>query len=392
MEKLTKKYCPHCGTLFNCNASNINDCFCSHILISKSSLQLIKANYTDCLCANCIASFSIKNTKASKIIVIIVFFMMMVQSHYGQFHGPVGSSNTTALHKDSSAFKSWASTCVVTRGWQDISNTTLGYTDVGSDENGTGKAGENPVVSFGDGGSAILTFSNLIVNGPGPDFAVFENSFSDAFLELAFVEVSSDGVNYFRFPATSNTPFATQIGAYDELGDATKINNLAGKYRVFYGTPFDLEELSNVNGLNINAISHVKIIDVVGSILSPYASLDMNNNPINDPFPTGFNNGGFDLDAVGVINKQPTGIKENEYENSFCMYPNPCTDQLFIINTNPFNLVEYAITNANGAVILHSNSQKHLTKINTTTLSDGIYFLCIQSKENKLYKKFIIHR
>lgn len=318
--------------------------------------------------------------------------MMMIQPHYGQFHGPVGSFNTTAMHKDSSAFKAWASTCIVSRGWQDVSNTAIGYADVGTDENGTGKAGENPVVSFGDGGSAILTFPNLIVNGPGPDFAVFENSFSNAFLELAFVEVSSDGVNFFRFPAISNTPFTTQIGPYDELGDATKINNLAGKYRVFYGTPFDLEELNNTNGLNVQAISHVKIIDVVGSILSPYASFDSNNNPINDPFPTGFNNGGFDLDAVGVINMQPTEIKENVFENKIHIYPNPCTDQLLITNTNPFELVEYSITTLNGTLMNFSRTGDQSVKVNTSKLSNGVYLLCIQSKESKVYKKFIINR
>ena len=35
----------------------------------------------------------------------------------------------------------------------------------------------------GDGGSAILTFDTPIANGPGFDFAVFENGFSDTFLE-----------------------------------------------------------------------------------------------------------------------------------------------------------------------------------------------------------------
>jgi hypothetical protein len=116
-------------------------------------------------------------------------------------------------------------------------------------------------------GSAILTFQNPISNGTGFDFAIFENSFNDVFLELAFVEVSSDGVNYIRFPATSNTQTTTQIGPFDNTGDATKLNNLSGKYRAQYGTPFDLQELTGNPLLNINAITHIKIIDVVGSII-----------------------------------------------------------------------------------------------------------------------------
>ena len=50
--------------------------------------------------------------------------------------------------------------------------------------------------------------------------------------------------------------------------DPTNVTGLAGKYRRGFGTPFDLEQLtitlSNLNNLDLNRISHVKIIDIVG--------------------------------------------------------------------------------------------------------------------------------
>ena len=127
---------------------------------------------------------------------ILLLFIFCTLYTNAQFHAAVGSIGTSAMYKDSSTFISWASNCIVTRGYQDISITSGGYATVGVDSNGTKKAGINPVVSLGDGGSAILTFTSPITNGAGFDFAVFENSFSDVFLELAFVEVSSDGINY----------------------------------------------------------------------------------------------------------------------------------------------------------------------------------------------------
>ena len=45
----------------------------------------------------------------------------------------------------------------------------------------------NGVVSLGDGGYALLTFEKPIKNGID-DFAIFENSFSDTFLELGLVD------------------------------------------------------------------------------------------------------------------------------------------------------------------------------------------------------------
>jgi len=41
-----------------------------------------------------------------------------------------------------------------------------------------------------------------------------------------------------------------------------------------YGTPFDLEEMIGIIGLNVDSITHVKVIDVVGSINPLYASYD----------------------------------------------------------------------------------------------------------------------
>lgn len=159
----------------------------------------------------------------------LFIFNLIVTGLLAQFPGPVGTLGTSAMHTDSSAFVAWGTQCKVIRGYQDISNTSLGYTTVGDSSMVIGKA-DGSIVSLGDAGIAIVTFSNPITNGTGNDFAVFENAFNDSFLELAFVEVSSDGINYFRFPPTCNLPTSPQF-TNDATMDATKLNNLAGKYR-----------------------------------------------------------------------------------------------------------------------------------------------------------------
>ncbi|MEM1304738.1 MAG: hypothetical protein AAGG46_07560, partial [Planctomycetota bacterium] len=75
-------------------------------------------------------------------------------------------------------------------------------------------------------GVIILEFDFAIFDGPGADLAVFENAFDFTlsgfppefvFAELAFVEVSSNGVDFARFPSISlnvpndgdNSDFAT---------------------------------------------------------------------------------------------------------------------------------------------------------------------------------------
>jgi len=174
-----------------------------------------------------------------------------------------------------------------------------------------------------------------LTDGPGFDFAVFENSFSNDFLELAFVEVSSDGTHFFRFASVSNTQTNEQVETFGTL-DATKIHNLAGKYRGGYGTPFDLAELNEIEGLDIHHVVAVKVIDVVGSIDTAYATYDSEGNIINDPWPTPFESSGFDLDAVGVIHDlNHTAVEEKSLLSSLSVGPNPAGRMVWLRGMEP---------------------------------------------------------
>ena len=70
--------------------------------------------------------------------------------------------------------------------------------------------GSLDVVTLGNGGSITLGFApSSIVDGPGPDFIVFENAFyvdgdpNTPYAELASVEVSDDGQHFEAFPCTA---------------------------------------------------------------------------------------------------------------------------------------------------------------------------------------------
>jgi hypothetical protein len=205
----------------------------------------------------------------------------------------------------------WADAVVLERGPQDIAYTGEDqiFPSFGDENSAVGPAdvtfGDGgdpfPVVSLGDEGSATITFTSPITDIAGPDFAVFENAFNSSFLELAHVEVSSDGENFFRFPSISLTQTSTQIPGFGTL-DPTNIHNLAGKVPGGSGTPFDLAELRKHHPtLDIHRVTHVRVIDVVGSLSVAHRSVDSLGNPINDPYPTEHEFGGFDLDAVGAF-------------------------------------------------------------------------------------------
>jgi len=294
------------------------------------------------------------------------------------FDPPAGQAGSLSIPADSLLFVGWANHCEVTRGYGIINYPDSIIVDFGEPEDATGMAGDGRVVSLGDSGVAILTFDTPLSDGPGPDFAVFENAFLETFLELAFVEVSSDDVNYFRFPSVSLTPVDAQVAAFGLL-DATLIYNLAGKYTLGYGTPFDLEELSDQAGLDITAITSIKVVDVIGSVIDSLATYDSQGNKINDPWPTPFDMGGFDLDAVGVINNQLTGNQATGLTPGISIFPNPAGDRIQIIyHGQPEATLR--IINLNGQAVHEQRLSSTRTTLNISSWPQGLYIIQIMDE------------
>lgn len=233
----------------------------------------------------------------------------------GPFAPAAGVVGSDAVAADDLRFVQWAAGGFVVRGRAFAGAAVPVDVTYGSIEDAFGPADATvdepfPVVSLGDGGSATLTFAKPIQDVPGADFVVFENGFMDSFLELAHVEVSSDGENFFRFPSVSLTQTESQLGNFSGV-DPTKIYNLAGKYRAGFGVPFDLGEMRILfPELDVNRVTHVRVVDVVGSIDPAFGSQDSLGNLINDPYPTNFDSGGFDLDAVGAFSVLPGSFAE----------------------------------------------------------------------------------
>jgi hypothetical protein len=171
-----------------------------------------------------------------------------------------------------------------------------------------GSVGSSHVFSLGDGGFITLKFESGIGDGIGNDFAIFENVFVDQgsglfFGEFAFVEVSSDGFDFVRFPATSLQ--ASPVDTFDVV-DPSDYHNLAGDQLIGVGTGFDLHDLwddplvQNAT-LDLTDVRFVRIVDVVGDD----STTDQFGEPIYDPYVTDFAAGGFDAEAVGVLHSAP---------------------------------------------------------------------------------------
>lgn len=205
-----------------------------------------------------------------------------------------------------------------------------------------GAQSEEEVLSLGSGGEITLKFSdNVIVDGPGVDFLVFENVFINAwtnqpFMEAGIVSVSQDGEHFVQFP-------------YDTTSHA----GLAGVTPVKSTQHPTNPDSSGADGfdladLGLQWIRYVRITDM------------------GDLWQEGPYNGDFDLDAIVAVNsaaEEPTLVadKEEDVPEDFTLlqnYPNPFNPETKIaFNLAKSSSVELAVYSISGQLVKRLVSQ-----------------------------------
>jgi len=234
-------------------------------------------------------------------------------------------------------FKAWATTVVnyqpapgVDGMWADPSKALGPATGDRLDIVSLGDLNRQQIGNGLTPGQITLSFDEPIRQQDGYEFVVFENGFTSdvsletgsvaglMFAELGYVEVSSNGIDFARFPAVSLAP--EPVGSYGTI-EISNVYNLVGKHPNGNGTPFDLEEIADepnvVSGLvDIDDIRFARIVDIPGSgdfyddaathidpASGPVREYYSDNHPIYDAWVT-FGSGGVDVEAVGVLQEQ----------------------------------------------------------------------------------------
>ncbi|UCD49498.1 MAG: DUF4465 domain-containing protein [Phycisphaerales bacterium] len=256
-------------------------------------------------------------------------------------------------------FRGWATSVVEYRPADDVDamwadpNRALGpVTGDNFDIVSLGELDDEQIANGAIPGQITLTFGDpgdpndegIVHNNRGYDFVVFENGLISRFstaegsmegqmlAELAYVEVSSNGADFVRFPSVSLTP--ERVGAYGTI-DIADVHNLAGKHPnaggICIGTPFDLDDLAELPAVidgrvDINDVRYVRLVDVPGAgdffdeataYVVPGTEPETVNypqdHPIYDAWPTR-GSGGFDLEAVGLLYEQEYTDDEQDNE------------------------------------------------------------------------------
>lgn len=151
---------------------------------------------------------------------------------------------------------------------------------LGAPTGGGENQGSLDVLALGKGGLIELEFTDVVaVDGPGVDLLVFENGFTGYF-EHAAVAVSEDGIDWKEFPCAA---------------DAGVKTGCAGESPVFANPA---QGISGTNPLEAGGDGY-DLVDVGLSRARFVRITDTGTNRFYGP-----PGGGFDLDAVAVVNGQ----------------------------------------------------------------------------------------
>lgn len=153
---------------------------------------------------------------------------------------------------------------------------------LGPPHGGGSGMGSLDVLSLGQRGEIVLELTGLgVVDGPGVDLLVFENPFGN-FVETAFVAVSEDGQTWREFPC-------------DPVDKANGYPGCAGVKNVFSSpengiSPTD-PAVAGGDGFDLATlgVARARFVRIRDSGENAY----------------GFTSGGFDLDAIAVVNGAP---------------------------------------------------------------------------------------
>lgn len=51
------RVCPRCGQVFSCDVRE--GCWCEKLTLDQETLKVLRTNYLDCLCENCLKTFQV---------------------------------------------------------------------------------------------------------------------------------------------------------------------------------------------------------------------------------------------------------------------------------------------------------------------------------------------
>lgn len=246
---------------------------------------------------------------------------------------------------------------------------------------------------------ANQSLDNMIGNYPGSMTYTMDSNAPSAPESVDFVITKSENTYTLNFP---KFPVATLITAIVGEEMAPGIIGLVGD--LTYSIPMDENVVENGNKSDVTLKPELLIIELIaegtkfGEVVVEVA------NPAIAHYDGETGQMNFDLTVSGVtLNDEPVpvgvitlnfiGTKESsnlvtpETGANILVYPSPAKDFVQVVSNLP--VLKCSVLNTAGVTVASANGEFTNTKLDVSSLTDGLYFVKIETKEGSTVKKFI---
>lgn len=257
-------------------------------------------------------------------------------------------------------------------------NNQQGWNYVGSAVSGTG------IVSNNSSTTGVNSL-NLVSNSTMNDGGVKKNIVGFNITEYSFdykIE-NIDGSDYFMVMRDSSNSILGafvidyengNLSIYDGILDDVDPTNINILPNVWYQFKMIINKTNNTVQYYINN-SFLGNKNILNSTTNP-GIIDFSY----DDFDTGFT-----VDNIKILNSEALSTFDNNHELDFNIYPNPAYNYVNI--KSPYKLDSIEIYDNSGKLILFNISGE--SKLNISSLQNGVYFLKIKFKNQIITRKII---
>ena len=226
---------------------------------------------------------------------------------------------------------------------------------------------------------------------------LFLNTLSILLLQFAFSSLQAQPFSWQNTIGGSQNEFVkstvgTSDGGYIFAGYSSSTispdkseNNIGGydMWIVKTDSVGNIEWDNTIGGLADDAANSIVQTFDGGYVVAGYSGSGISGDK------TEASNGGNDFWIV-KFTPENLGISESEQKTSITLYPNPVKNELTVKLDFYMPSQKISISDVHGKTILTQDAEDLITTINTSTLSQGTYFLTVQNLGEKTTQKFIV--
>lgn len=248
--------------------------------------------------------------------------------------------------------------------------------------------------------TVVSSFTVIQQNAPAVSISTTNVQCNGSLTGTAVAVVTGGSPNY-SFVWSNGTTFSSvlNVGAGTYTLTVTDGNNCTSMASAVVTEPTPIQFTASSSDATIGQADGSASVSNITGGTAPY-TLEWSNSTTANP-ATGLAGGlysvtvydanGCEKTAFVVVNEAPTGVEEVLTSIHFNVFPNPAADEVMVLVSEVVTEGLVTVKNMLGQEVLKQAISEQTTRLRTTDLSEGVYFVEVTAGNSKAVKQLLIN-